>query len=170
MRYFIFFMLFFSLQGLAQQTCEALVASIDTAFAEASEVMMSTQIMQGNLEYAYSKMRLYKDTQGEWQSEELEQRGLPRPPETRDEDEGAEPSFEFDCSEHELSSTGAGWSLQIVEQDKDLPIKGWAMKFSRTQGQVVPLEIQGQIDTRILLIPFKGTILTSFADWSFAQD
>lgn len=175
MRFFSLFLLLFLGQtflgqSFAQQSCEALVASIDTAFSEASEVIMSTQIMQGKFEYAYSKLRLYKDDLGEWQSEQLEQRGLPRPPETRDEDEGAEPSFTFDCTQHELSSTGAGWDLQIVEQNKDFPIKDWAMKFTREQGQVVPTEIQGQIDTRILLIPFKGTILTSFANWTFPRN
>lgn len=170
MRVLSFLVLLVLGQGFAQQSCEALVASIDSAFAEASEVIMSTQIMQGQLEYAFSKIRLYRDEAGEWQGEELEHRGLPRPPETRDEDEGAEPNFKFNCAVHNLVSVGSGWQLAIEEQDKEFPIKAWALSFTREQGQVVPTEINGQIETKILLIPFRGMVLTSFSDWVFPRN
>lgn len=154
-------------QALAQQNCEGLIASIDTAFDTAYEVTMSTQIKQGDLEYAYTRMKLFKDAQGQWQAEQLEQRGIPRPAETRREGEGAEPSFAFSCAAHQLVSSSSGWELELQEQDKDLPIKTWQLSFRREQGKIVPLEISGLIDTWFLFIPFKGNFSTSFSNWQF---
>jgi hypothetical protein len=156
----------FGLPVLAQQSCQNLVDSIELAFENAKQVIMSTEIMQGNIEYAYTKFRLYKDEAGTWQSEQLEQRGIPRPPDDQAE-EGEEPSFAFACDSHKLISTGSGWDLAIEEANKDLPIKNWQMSFTRTKGNVVPTVIAGNIEARILLIPFKGHFATTFTDWQF---
>jgi hypothetical protein len=149
--------------GWAQMDCEGLITSIETAFEQAVEVIMSTQIMQGNREFAYSRIRLYKEGDA-WQSETLEERGVRRP-NTAQSDDGAEPSFAFDCTEHTLSTTAQGWRLEITEQNDDLPIDRWQLEFTRSQGVVVPLSVSGQFEARILLIPFRGTFVTSFAGW-----
>ena len=152
----------------AQESCESLVGSIELAFESANEVIMSTEIKQGALEYAYTKMKLYKDDADEWQSEQLEQRGIPRPPQgDESEEDGEEPSFEFDCTSHELIETPGGWQIVIDEQDDDIPIKEWELRFEEKAGVVVPVEIAGSIETSIFFIPFNGRFSTSFADWRF---
>lgn len=157
-------MLTFSLQLVwTQMDCEGLITSIETAFEQAVEVVMSTQIMQGTREFAYSRIRLYKEGDN-WQSETLEERGVRRPNSAQS-DDGAEPSFAFDCTEHTLSTTAQGWRLEITEQNEDLPIDRWQLEFTRSQGVVVPLTVSGQFEARILLIPFRGTFVTSFDGW-----
>jgi hypothetical protein len=146
-------------------TCETLVAAIETAFEQAHEVLMSTQIMQGEREFAYSLIRLYKE-RGVWQSDTLETRGVRRPDNNQNND-GAEPSFAFDCSEHTLSTTARGWQLDITETNDALPIDRWRLEFSMLQGVIVPLSVSGQFETRILLIPFRGEFVTAFDNWRF---
>ena len=150
---------------LAQESCESLLDSIEGSFESADEVIMSTEIKQGSIEYAYTKIRLFKDEAEEWQSEQLEQRGIPRPPDAQAEDDGEEPSFEFSCELHELSETETGWFLNIEETDKDLPIKDWQLSFETVKNIIVPTEIAGTIETSILFIPFRGRFSTQFSEW-----
>ncbi len=153
--------------SLAQENCNVLVDSISDAFEKATEVYMSTQIMQGGNEFAYTKMRLFKDDTGEWQSERIEQRGFPRPDDTNNNDDGEEPSFEFSCAEHDLIERSGQWQLNIKEPDEELPIKTWQLSFKKENNQIVPIEIAGDIEARVLFIPFKGRFSTFFSDWQF---
>lgn len=162
-----FLILLSSSSVFAQETCQTLVDGIELAFEKANEVIMSTEIKQGDFEFAYTKIRLYKDDADEWQSEQLEQRGLPRPPDNQNEDDGEEPAFAFNCEAHELVETSAGWQILITEQDKDSPIKDWQLSFEAKQDSFVPIEIAGTIETSVLFIPFNGRFSTSFADWRF---
>ena len=162
--HFIYF-LFLGSVGLTQESCESLLGSIEASFNTAREVIMSTEIKQGNIEYAYTKIRLFKDKAEEWQSEQLEQRGIPRPSDAQQEDDGEEPSFDFNCELHELTETETGWLLNIEEADKDLPIKDWQLSFETVKNIIVPTEIAGTIETSILFIPFRGRFSTQFSEW-----
>ncbi len=150
----------------AQENCKVLVDSISHAFDKANEVIMSTQIMQGDNEFAYTKIRLFKDDAGEWQSENLEQRGFPRPNDNNNDDD-EEPSFEFSCDQHDLIERSGQWQLKIEEPDEELPIKAWELSFKKENNQIVPIEIAGDIEARVLFIPFKGRFSTFFSDWQF---
>lgn len=145
----------------AQLSCEALLAAIESAFGEAQEVIVATEVHQGRRELAYSRVRLYK--QGElWQSEVLEQRGL-RPP--GGQQEQGEPQFTLGCSEHRLSATPQGWRLELASSDQ-APVERWELEFTRQQGRIVPLAIAGAFETRFLLLPIRGNFRTTFS-WRF---
>jgi hypothetical protein len=122
--------------------------------------------MQGKREFAYSKIRLFKDDASQWQSEMLEQRGMQRPDDSEDSEDGAEPTFEFDCEGHELSQTDHQWNLTLKEKNLDIPVKAWNLAFGKELGTIVPISISGEFEARILLIPFRGNFNTAFSDWS----
>jgi hypothetical protein len=151
--------------GTAQVTCERLLGTITTAFDTATAVMMTTQIMQGQREFAYSKLRLYKDEAGQWQSEELERRGARRPEDSEGTEDGAEPSFDFNCEGHTIAETEKGWDLIIPETREDVPVKQWDVSLERKADTIVPTKVAGQFEARVLFIPFTGSFTTEFSDW-----
>ena len=123
---------------------------------------MTTEIMQGEREFAYSEILLYKDDAGEWQSEIVEQRGRQQP---NEEDDSEEPDFAFSCEGGAVSEADDGWLLELPEQDSEIPVNAWALTFTERLGNTVPVEIAGDFEARILLVPFKGTFSTRFSDW-----
>ena len=149
----------------AQETCESLVASLEQSFEIASQVIMTTNIMQGEREFAYSKLKLYKDRTGQWQSEMLEQRGMKRPEDSEGADDGAEPSFSFDCDGHELIQQESSWTLTLQESNPDIPVDAWVVTYSYSGSVVVPISVSGAFEAKILFIPFRGSFNTSFSDW-----
>jgi hypothetical protein len=151
--------------SLAQVTCERLLETIAGAFDTATEVNMTTHILQGEREFSYSKLRLYKDETGEWQSEELEQRGVRRPEDSEGTEDGAEPTFDFNCEGHTLTETDKGWDLVIPESRENIPVKQWDVSLIRQASSIVPVKVAGQFEARILFIPFKGSFTTEFSDW-----
>jgi hypothetical protein len=146
-------------------TCERLIETITTAFDTATEVKMTTQIMQGSREFAYSKLRLYKDKAGEWQSETLEQRGIQRPADSEGREDGAEPSFDLNCEGHTLVETDQGWQLTLPQQGEDSPVKQWDVSLIRQADTIVPTKVAGTFEARVLFIPFRGSFITEFAQW-----
>jgi hypothetical protein len=152
--------------GLAQTppNCEQLIETITTTFDVASEVKMTTQIMQGEREFAYSKLRLYKDRAGEWQSEILEQRGAQRPEDSEGQEDGAEPTFDLNCEGHTLVETEEGWSLTLPQQG-DSPVKQWDILLEQQANIIVPTRVAGNFEARVLFIPFQGSFITEFAEW-----
>ena len=151
--------------SFAQVTCEKLLGTITGAFDVATEVKMTTQIMQGEREFAYSKLRLYKDETGEWQSEELEHRGVRRPQDSEGTEDGAQPTFDFNCEGHTITETDVGWDLIIPETREEIPVKQWDVSLVRQASSVVPAKVAGQFEARVLFIPFKGSFTTEFSDW-----
>lgn len=151
--------------SFAQVSCERLLETITGAFDVASEVQMTTQIMQGGREFAYSKLRLYKDEAGEWQSEELEHRGVRRPEDSEGTEDGAEPTFDFNCEGHTLTETETGWDLVIPETREDVPVKQWDVSLMRHASSIVPSKVAGQFEAKVLFIPFRGSFTTEFSDW-----
>jgi hypothetical protein len=151
--------------SFAQVTCEGLLGTITDAFDEATEVQMTTQILQGGREFAYSKLRLYKDEAGEWQSEELEHRGVRRPEDSEGTEDGAEPTFDFNCEGHTLTETEQGWDLVIPETREDVPVKQWDISLIRQADAIVPSKVAGQFEAKVLFIPFRGSFITEFSDW-----
>jgi hypothetical protein len=151
--------------SLAQVTCEGLLGTITGAFEVATEVQMTTQIMQGGREFAYSKLRLYKDEAGEWQSEELEHRGVRRPEDSEGREDGAEPTFDFNCEGHTLTKTDKGWDLVIPETREEVPVKRWDVSLIRQADAIVPSKVAGQFEAKVLFIPFRGSFTTEFSDW-----
>ena len=151
--------------GAAQTTpsCETLINGIDLAFDRAEEVIMTTEITQGNRSFAYSQVRLFKDAVGEWQSEMLEERGQRRPDDAGGDDN--EPDFAFSCEGHELEATANGWTLALPEQDSEIPVKAWQLDFVNRANAIVPAEISGDFEAKILFVPFSGTFSTRFSDW-----
>jgi hypothetical protein len=151
---------------LAQaETCESLLGSLETTFDKATQVIMTTQIMQGKREFAYSKVRLYKDEAGEWQSEELEQRGMRRPEDSEGREDGAEPTFDFICEGHTLTQTESGWDLVLSPDDPESPVKTWYVSFTKHAAEIVPSSVTGNFEARVLFIPFTGSFNTRFSDW-----
>jgi hypothetical protein len=150
--------------SFAQETCETLVASVEGTFDKASQVIMTTNIMQGNREFAYSKIKLYKDRAGEWQSEMLEQRGMQRPEDSQGREDG-EPTFEFSCEGHDMIQDDSGYTLTLQEQNPDIPVDAWVVTYGYVNDTVVPLSVSGNFEARILLIPFRGSFNTVFSDW-----
>lgn len=128
---------------------------------------MTTNIMQGQRELAYSKLQLYKDEASQWQSELLEQRGLQRPQDSEGRQDGAEPSFDFSCEGHELTAQDAGWTLKL-QSTPEIPVEAWIVNFGFEGETLVPFSISGAFETKILLIPFKGSFNTTFSNWSLA--
>jgi hypothetical protein len=167
MKYFAFILVLAS--SYAQETCETLVANIEESFDKASQLIMTTNIMQGNREFAYSKLKLYKDRNGEWQSEMLEQRGMQRPEDSQGRDDGAEPSFAFNCQGHEIVQDNSGYTLTLQEQNPDIPVDAWVVTYGYTGDVLVPLSVSGNFETRILLIPFRGSFNTAFSDWMIPE-
>jgi hypothetical protein len=159
------FILFVGSFGSAQLSCESLLGTITTAFEVATEVMMTTQILQGEREFAYSKLRLYKDEAGAWQSEELEHRGVRRPEDSEGQEDGAQPTFDLNCEGHTLTETDNGWALTLQEQTPDSPVKQWDVSLVRQGDTVVPSKVAGKFEARILFIPFKGSFTTEFSSW-----
>ncbi len=153
-------------QPPTQPLCEELIGSIEAAFDGASEVIMSTEIRQGILEYAYSKMRLYKQN-GVWESSVLEQRGVRRPDNAGQSDEGEAPSFQLSCQQAVITALEEGWLLELEEENPDFPIKAWTLRFVEARQGYLPVEVRGQIDTRIAFIPFRGTVISGFEAWQF---
>jgi hypothetical protein len=164
MKYFVLLLVAFTV-SFAQETCETLVAAIEGSFDNASQLIMTTNIMQGNREFVYSKLKLYKDRNGEWQSEMLEQRGQQRPEDSEGRDDGAEPSFEFNCEGHELLQSDSGYTLTLQEQNPDIPVDAWVVTYGYVGMILVPLNVSGNFEARILLIPFRGSFNTAFSDW-----
>jgi hypothetical protein len=156
---------FWTVLASAQETCESLVANLEQSFEIASQVIMTTNIMQGQREFAFSKVKLYKDRAGQWQSESLEQRGMQRPDDTKTEDDGVEPSFSFDCSGHELMQDDSGWTLTLQEKNPDIPVDAWVVTYGYAEQVVVPISVSGAFEAKILLIPFRGSFNTSFSEW-----
>ncbi len=152
--------------SLAQNpvTCERLIGTITTAFEVATEVKMTTQIMQGSREFAYSKLRLYKDEAGEWQSEVLERRGMNRPQDSEGQEDGAEPTFDLNCEGHTLVETNKGWDVTLPQQG-DSPVKQWDISLIRQADTIVPSKVAGTFEARILFIPFRGSFTTEFSEW-----
>jgi hypothetical protein len=146
-------------------TCESLLGTITTAFDTATEVKMTTQIMQGSREFAYSKLRLYKDEAGAWQSETLEQRGIQRPADSEGQDDGAEPTFDLNCEGHTLTETEQGWQLTLPQQGEDSPVKQWDVSLIRQADTIVPTKVAGTFEARVLFIPFRGSFTTEFYEW-----
>ncbi|MGL4609091.1 MAG: hypothetical protein ACRCYY_05310 [Trueperaceae bacterium] len=155
--------------SIAQVTCESLVDTITTAFDTASQVIMKTQILQGEREFAYSKLKLYKDRTGEWQSEVLEERGAQRPEDSEGTEDGAEPTFEFNCEGHTLVETENGWDLMILESNEEIPIEQWNVSLLKQNDVIVPSKVTGQFEARVLFIPFRGSFNTEFSDWVLPQ-
>jgi hypothetical protein len=149
-------------------TCEALVDTITTAFDVATEVTMTTQIMQGSREFAYSKIYLYKDRAGEWQSEMLEQRGVQRPGDSEGQDDGAQPTFDLNCEGHSLTETETGWNLTLPQQG-DTPVKQWDISLERQGKTIVPARVAGTFEAKVLFIPFRGSFATEFAAWTIPR-
>jgi hypothetical protein len=145
-------------------TCERLLETIRGAFEVATEVKMTTQIVQGKREFAYSKLRLYKDETGTWQSETLEQRGMNRPAEGEGQEDGAQPTFDLNCEGHTLTETREGWDLTLPQQG-DSPVKQWDIALIRQADTIVPSKIAGTFEAKILFIPFRGSFTTEFSDW-----
>lgn len=164
-KYLFVFLILCCTVTAAQVTCEGLLETITTAFDTATEVMMTTQIMQGEREFAYSKLRLYKDEAGEWQSEELEQRGVRRPEDSEGTEDGAEPTFDFNCEGHTLKETERGWDLMIPETREEIPVKQWDVSLVRQEASIVPTKVAGRFEARVLFIPFRGSFITEFSDW-----
>lgn len=147
-------------------TCERLLETISEAFDKATEVKMTTQIMQGSREFAYSKLRLYKDENGEWQSEMLERRGMQRPEDSEGQEDGAEPTFDLNCAGHTLVETQqGGWQLTLPQQGEDSPVKQWDVSLMRQANTIVPSKVAGTFEARVLFIPFRGSFTTEFAEW-----
>lgn len=146
-------------------TCSELLSSIDAAFGAATEVVMTTDITQGEREFAYSRLRLFRAEDGTWASEVLEQRGQQRPPER--ENGSAEPQFDFSCAGNMLEASGRGWTLVLPEQESDLPVGRWTLFFTRSAGQLIPEAVSGDFTARILFLPFRGSFRLRFTDWRF---
>ncbi len=146
-------------------TCERLIETITLSFEVATEVQMTTQIMQGSREVAYSKLRLYKDEAGDWQSETLEQRGLQRPEASEGQGDGAQPTFDLNCDGHTLVETEKGWDLTLLQQGDDSPVTQWDISLMRQADTIVPAKVAGTFEAKVLFIPFKGSFSTEFADW-----
>ena len=163
MKYLLGFVFLFNIAFAAPPTCQELVDSVEAAFDIASEVTMTTEIKRGEREFAYSEILLFKDDTGEWQSEVKEQRGQ-QPPEN-EEDGDEEPDFAFSCEGGAVSEAEDGWLLELPEQDSEIPVNAWALTFTERLGNTVPVEIAGDFEARILLVPFKGTFSTRFSDW-----
>jgi hypothetical protein len=153
--------------GLAQDSlsCERLIETITEAFDKATEVKMTTQIMQGSREFAYSKLKLYKDRAGEWQSETLEQRGMQRPEDSEGQEDGAEPTFDLNCEGHTLTETDGGWQLTLPQQGEDSPVKQWDVSLVLQGETIVPSKVAGSFEARVLFIPFRGSFTTEFFEW-----
>lgn len=154
--------------GLTQTppiTCERLVETITEAFDKAVQVQMTTQIMQGSREFAYSKLKLSKDRAGEWQSEILEQRGMQRPDDSEGQEDGAEPTFDLNCEGHTLTETDGGWQLVLPQQGEDSPVKQWDVSLVLQGETIVPSKVAGSFEARVLFIPFRGSFSTEFAEW-----
>lgn len=151
--------------SFAQVTCERLLETITGAFDVATEVQMTTQILQGGREFAYSKLRLYKDETGEWQSEELEHRGVRRPDDSEGTEDGAEPTFDFNCEGHTMTETDKGWDLVIPETREEIPVKQWDVSLIRQADAIVPSRVAGQFEAKVLFIPFRGSFTTEFSNW-----
>jgi hypothetical protein len=167
-RYFVLTAYFIGTFSCAQTpvTCERLIETITEAFDTATEVKMTTQIMQGSREFAYSKLRLYKDEAGDWQSETLEQRGIQRPADSEGREDGAEPSFDLNCEGHTLVETeDGGWQLTLPQQGEDSPVKQWDVSLIRQADTIVPTKVAGNFEARVLFIPFRGSFITEFAEW-----
>ena len=162
MKYLLSLLLLSGTALAAPPTCQELVDSVEAAFDIASEVTMTTEIMQGEREFAYSEVLLFKDDAGEWQSEIVEQRGRQQPD---DEGDGEEPDFAFSCEGGAVSEVDEGWLLELPEQDSEIPVNAWALTFTERLGNTVPVEIAGDFEAKILLVPFKGTFSTRFTDW-----
>jgi hypothetical protein len=145
-------------------TCERLVETITEAFDKATRVKMTTQIMQGSREFAYSKLKLYKDRAGEWQSETLEQRGM-QPPEDSDQEDGAEPTFDLNCEGHTLTETDGGWQLTLPQQGEDSPVTQWDVSLVLEGETIVPSKVAGSFEARVLFIPFRGSFTSEFFEW-----
>lgn len=151
--------------GSQAMTCSELLSSIGAAFDAATEVVMTTDITQGEREFAYSRLRLFRAEDGTWASEVLEQRGQQRPQER---DGGsAEPQFDFSCAGNMLEASGRGWTLVLPEQESDLPVGRWTLHFGRSAGRVVPEAVTGDFTARILFLPFRGSFRVRFSDWRF---
>jgi hypothetical protein len=155
---------FIGTYSLAQVTCKSLLGTITTAFEAATEVQMTTQILQGEREFAYSKLRLYKDEAGEWQSEELEHRGVRRPEDSEGQEDGAQPTFDLNCEGHTLVETENGWDMTLPEQG-DSPVKQWDVSLVKQAASIVPSKVAGTFEAKILFIPFRGSFTTEFSDW-----
>jgi hypothetical protein len=167
-RYFLLFGTYFiGAFSLAQTpiTCERLLETITLSFEVASEVKMTTQIMQGSREFAYSKLRLYKDRAGEWQSETLEQRGVQRPDDSEGQDDGAAPTFDLNCEGHTLTENADSWHLTLPQQGEDSPVKQWDVFLVRQGETIVPSKVAGTFEARVLFIPFTGSFTSEFFEW-----
>ena len=163
MKYLLSLILLSSTALAAPPTCQELVDSVEEAFDIASEVTMTTEIMQGEREFAYSEVLLFKDDVGKWQSEIVEQRGRQQP--DNEEEDGEEPDFAFSCEGGAVSEVNGGWLLELPEQESEIPVNAWALTFTERLGNTVPVEIAGDFEAKILLVPFKGTFSTRFSDW-----
>ena len=146
-----------------EPSCQELVDSLETAFDEASSVVSSVTIKQGNREMAYIRSQLLKDNEGEWQTEVLEQRGMQRPGGGEDSGQG---EFAFDCEGHELQALDTNsFQLGLQESNKDIPVSAYTLLFNYHNGWYVPKEITANFQVSIVFIPVSGTFNTVFSDW-----
>ena len=159
----------FSSFALASPSCQELIDSVEVAFEKADEVIMDLRVSQAIFEVGYIKLRLFKNAEGVWDSENLEQRGL-KPPE-KDEGQSAEPTVKFNCQESQnnitITDTSDGWNLLMIESDKDKKVKRWILDFSTVNNLIVPTKVVAEYEIAVLLIPIAGQAVTNLSNWRF---
>jgi len=169
MQKLIILVVLFSSIALASPSCQELIDSVEIAFEKADEVIMDLRVSQAIFEIGYIKLRLFKNNEGIWDSENLEQRGL-KPPE-KDEDKGAEPTVKFNCQDSEnnitITDTSDGWNLLMLESDKDKKVKRWILDFSTVDNLIVPIKVVAEYEITVLLIPVAGQAVTNLTNWKF---
>jgi hypothetical protein len=146
-------------------TCQALVDSIEQAFDEASSVVTTLTILQGDRELAYNRSRSYRDDDGELQTELLERRGAERPGGGGDGEGQGE--LDLSCEGHTLTEEPADRLTLELPATEEGPLQGITLAFVRTRERFLPVRIDARFQVRILFIPINGTATTLFSEWTF---
>jgi hypothetical protein len=151
--------------ALAQPpTCRTLLDSIEQTFDEASSVVTTLTILQGDRELAYNRSRSYRDDAGEFRTEVLERRGAERPGDGGDGEGQGE--LDFSCEGHSLTEEPAD-RLTLELPTAEGPLQNVTLEFVRARGRYLPVSIDVRFQIRILFIPVNGTATTEFSEWTF---
>ncbi len=152
--------------ALAKPSCQELVDSIETAFEKADQLTMDLRISQAVFEIGYIKLNLFKNPEGIWESEIIEQRGAQQ---KEDKNDSAEPKIEFDCesspNDIAIKEIDNGWRLEMLESDKTKKIRHWLLEFNLVKGIIVPTKVVADFEIKILLIPVAGQAVTNLTNW-----
>lgn len=168
-----FIALALSSSALAQAdvpTCETLVGSLDTVFADAQGYEVATAIIQGEArEVAWERVRAERAADGSWTAETVERRGLPRP-----DDAGGDSAGQgFDqlgltCDAHDLTTLGTTRAtLELPADNPEEGLRSWTMEFRRDGERWLPDVITGRFETRVAFVPIRGRIEATFTRWAF---